>query len=67
MNKGINEIGEARLCVDCLVEMAPEYVMRCMGRQRKGTCDRCGREQPATMNYKYTMKGMAKERKGLPI
>ena len=40
MNKGINEIGEARLCVDCLVEMAPEYVMRCMGRQRKGTCDR---------------------------
>ena len=29
MKSGINQIGEARLCVSCQTAMAPEYVMRC--------------------------------------
>lgn len=59
------EIGEARLCLACQVAMAPEYVMRNMGQQRKDLCQRCGKEAPATFLYRYTMKGKVKERKGL--
>ena len=58
-------IGEARLCIACQVAMAPEYVMRNMGSQRRANCERCGRESPATFLYRYTMKGRVKERKGL--
>ncbi len=65
MNKGIWEIGEARLCIGCQTAMAPEYVMRCMGNQRQDLCDRCGKVRPVTMAFKYTMKGKVKERKGL--
>lgn len=65
MNDGINQIGEARLCVSCQLAMESEYVMRCMGHMRKDYCQRCGKTQPVTMEYKYTMKGKVKERKGL--
>lgn len=65
MKSGINQIGEARLCVSCQTAMAPEYVMRCMGEMRKDYCERCGKTQPVTMQYLYTMKGKVKERKGL--
>ena len=65
MKSGINQIGEARLCVSCQTAMAPEYVMRCMGKMRKDYCERCGKTQPVTMQYLYTMKGKVKERKGL--
>lgn len=40
MKSGINQIGEARLCIGCQTAMAPEYVMRCMGNQRQDLCDR---------------------------
>ena len=65
MKSGINQIGEARLCIGCQTAMAPEYVMRCMGNQRQDLCDRCGKVRPVTMSFKYTMKGKVKERKGL--
>lgn len=65
MNDGINQIGEARLCVSCQLAMEEEYVMRCMGEMRRDHCDRCGQTKPVTMEYKYTMKGRVKERKGL--
>lgn len=65
MKSGINHIGEARLCVSCQIAMEPEYVMRCMGEMRRDYCERCGRTQPVTMRYLYTMKGKVKERKGL--
>ena len=45
--------------------MEEEYVMRCMGEMRKDYCERCGKTQPVTMQYLYTMKGEVKERKGL--
>ena len=59
------EIGEARLCIACQVAMAPEYVMRNMGKQLRASCERCGRQSPATFLYRYTMKGNVKKRKGL--
>lgn len=65
MKSGIWEIGEARLCVSCQMSMESEYVMRCMGEMRRDHCDRCGQTKPVTMEYKYTMKGRVKERKGL--
>ena len=65
MNNGINRIGDARLCLSCQVAMAPEYVMRNMGEQRRDFCDRCGKEAPATFRYLYTMKGKVKQKKGL--
>ena len=65
MKSGIWEIGEARLCVRCQMAMEEEYVMRCMGEMRKDYCERCGKTQPVTMQYLYTMKGKVKERKGL--
>ena len=65
MKSGINQIGEARLCVSCQLSMAAEYVMRCMGEMRRDYCERCGHTKPVTMEYKYTMKGRVKERKGL--
>lgn len=65
MSNGIWEIGEARLCVSCQMAMEEEYVMRCMGEMRKDYCERCGKTQPVTMQYLYTMKGRVKERKGL--
>lgn len=58
------EIGDARICLACQVAMSDEYVMRNMGEQRKGFCQRCGKEAP-TFRYLYTMKGRVKERKGL--
>ena len=65
MKSAIWEIGDARLCVSCQTAMAPEYVMRCMGEMHRGECNRCGKSQPVTMRYLYTMKGKVKERKGL--
>lgn len=65
MNNGINQIGEARLCVSCQAAMAPAYVMRCMGAQRQDLCDRCGKVRPVTLVFKYTMKGNEKVRRGL--
>ena len=65
MKSGIWEIGEARLCVNCQAAMEAEYVMRCMGSMRRDYCERCGQTKPVTMEYKYTMKGKVKERKGL--
>lgn len=65
MNDGIWKIGEARLCVSCQAAMEAEYVMRCMGEMRRDYCERCGQIKPVTMEYKYTMKGKVKERKGL--
>lgn len=65
MNKGINEIGAARLCPACQLEMANEYVMRCVGQMSKGICHRCGKERPVTMKWLYTMKGNEKKRRGL--
>ena len=65
MKSGIWEICEARLCVSCQMAMEEEYVMRCMGEMRKDYCERCGKTQPVTMQYLYTMKGKVKERKGL--
>lgn len=59
------DIGEARLCIACQVAMEPEYVMRNMGQQRRGDCERCGKAAPATFMYRYTMKGNVKKRKGL--
>ncbi len=65
MNNGIGTIGEARLCMPCQIDMAPEYVIRCMGQQRQDLCDRCHKVYPVTMVFKYTMKGKEKERRGL--
>ena len=65
MKSGINQIGEARLWVSCQMAMEEEYVMRCMGEMRKDYCERCGKTQPVTMQYLYTMKGKVKERKGM--
>jgi hypothetical protein len=65
MKSGINEIGEARLCTACQLDMAAEYVMRCMGNQRQDLCDRCGKVRPVTLAFKYTMKGKEKVRRGL--
>ena len=61
MNKGIWEIGRARLCPRCQADMAPEYVMRCDGQMLKTTCERCGKIT-TTMVYRYTMNknGLAK-------
>ena len=44
MNNGINQIGEARLCVNCQAAMEAEYVMRCMGSMRRDYCERCGQQ-----------------------
>lgn len=65
MNDGINKIGDARLCTSCQVDMAQEYVMRCMGQQRQDLCERCGKVRPVTMRFLYTMKGRVKEKRGL--
>lgn len=65
MKQAVWDIGDARLCLSCQVAMAPEYVMRNMGEQRRDFCDRCGKEAPATFRYLYTMKGKAKQKKGL--
>ena len=63
MNKGIWEIGRARLCPRCQADMAPEYVMRCDGGLRKAGCDRCGKET-TTMDYRYTMNRRGLEKRG---
>lgn len=65
MNDGIWKIGNARMCPECSVDMADEYVMRCMGSAARGSCDRCGRDKPLTHIWKYTMKGKALRRRGL--
>lgn len=65
MDKAVWSIGEARLCPECQLAMLPEYVMRCMGEQRRDLCQRCGKVKPATMVFKYTMRGKVKERRGL--
>lgn len=64
MEKGIWKIGQARLCPVCQADMAPEYVMRCLGAMKKDTCDRCGKEKQVTMLYWYTMNRRGLERIG---
>lgn len=65
MNNGINQIGKARLCPTCQLEMNEEYVMRCLGDMHRASCERCGKESAVTMNYLYTMKGRVKRQRGL--
>lgn len=65
MDKAVWKIGVARLCPECQLAMLPEYVMRCMGEQRRDICDRCGKVHPVTMVFRYTMRGKEKERRGL--
>lgn len=43
MNRGIWEIGSARLCLPCQKDMKADYVIRCDGHPRKAVCERCGR------------------------
>ena len=66
MMSGINEIGVARICVPCALDMEPTFVMRCMGEAKKGNCERCGK--PAmTLIYRYTMRGWEMVRRGIEI
>ena len=64
MNRGIWEIGQARLCLPCQAAMAHDYVMRCMGELRRGVCERCGKEAAGTMLYSYTMNKRGLKRIG---
>lgn len=63
MNRGIWEIGSARLCPRCQADMEPHYVMRCDGKMKAARCDRCGMET-ITMAYRYTMNRAGLEKIG---
>lgn len=63
MNKGIWEVGAAKICTRCHVDMAPDYVMRCMSGPKKGSCERCGKEAPV-MFFLYTMNKRGLEKIG---
>lgn len=67
MMSGINEIGVARICPSCGLDMEPTFVMRCMGEMREGDCERCGKKSRITMIYRYTMRGWEMVRRGIEI
>lgn len=66
MMSGINEIGVARMCVPCAVDMEPTFVMRCMGAAGKGDCHRCGKHT-MTLTYRYTLRGHEYDRRGIEM
>ena len=63
MNSGIWEVGVADLCTICSEEMAPEYVMRCMGNMHKGKCERCAKDM-YVLTWRYTMNKAGLEKRG---
>lgn len=74
MNGGVWEIGQARLCVECCVEMERDYLTRPTKRQlldvrldrwEKGVCRRCGKEKPMTKERRFLMRGRVKRERGL--
>ena len=66
MKKGINEIGVARMCISCAVDMETAFVMRCMGGVGKGDCERCGKSV-MTLIYRYTLRGHEYDRRGIKM
>lgn len=74
MNSGVWEIGVARLCIDCCIEMEPDYLIRptksqvCdpnKDRWEKGVCERCGKEKRMTKKRRFLMRGKVKRERGL--
>lgn len=66
MMSGINEIGVARICTTCAMDMDVHFVMRCVGNVEKGGCERCGRHT-TTMIYFYTLRGHEYDRRGIEM
>lgn len=66
MKKGICEVCYARLCPTCAEDMKPAYFVNYLGKERRGSCERCGR--PAwTSLYRYLMTGAEMKRRGLEL
>ena len=66
MMSGINEIGVARICEPCALDMEPSFVTHCMGSVAKGDCERCGR-QTMTLIYRYTLRGHEYDKRGIEM
>ena len=54
MDKAINKICTARLCIPCALDMEETHVLRCMGKQTRDPCQRCG-QSTVTLEYRYTL------------
>lgn len=74
MTGGVWEIGTARLCIECCVEMEKEYLIRptrqqtmkpALDRWERGLCERCGKEKPMTKKRRFLMRGKVKRERGL--
>lgn len=66
MNDGIWKIASGRLCVDCLQEMAADYIIEpAFYGWAQGVCQRCGKEQKLTTIKRYTMSKRGLEERGL--
>ena len=66
MKKGICEVCYARLCPTCVEDMKPAYFVNYLGRERRGSCERCGKSA-MTAFYRYLMTGAEMKRRGLEL